>query len=942
MSFARTKIQPPRQRTGRVARPALEAALSQALAHGRLTLVSAPAGFGKSVAVAGQVERLGDAVALAWVSVDEDDDLPRLLECLFAALEPYDLPWRQAPESLAAAVGHSRESRRAVATQLVNTLAATEVERGLLVFDDLHRTPDPAVHEFLDLVLEHLPEHWGVVIATRVDPDLPLARMRASGDLAEFRARELQFSHDEVARLCALTAGHGQPLANECPQGRATAQPAPPGGQGTRERPFVPCDADIDLLLTRTGGWAAGLRLALASATARSRPGGPPGIGWESAGRTMDRHVFDYLATEVLDAMPEALRDFLLRCSVLAELTVAACSAVSGDARAAQWLAEIERRELFVSVLEGSERAWRLHDLFRDFLDDRLRRDHPDELPALLRRAAAVEDDPIRRVLYLQRAEAWPEAAEALAAEGLAMLSAGANDALVRLIDHFPAEVRQASHTLQRLRGLAAWARWDWATMVDATQRAQAAARNEAETQVARAYSVLALTGVGRRAEARALLGRIDTGAMPADTRPVALLGRIWEAFDDCRFGELPALLDSQLDLLEHSDSVPLWYQCVPVPSYLGMPGMRAPLQRYVQGALARAPAGSATTLRAMARGLQGGLLYTLGELGEALEVLRDAERDLRWLGQPLNASSMVYGQLALVHTLRGERDAAFGLCELHLQQNRREGDANAAARLAFIAYCAGRMALALGDDDAARGFFAQATERAAESERPALARHRRALPGYEALLAGDLDGAIAGFSRALEEADAIDLFGHASELRLRLAWALLQRGRATEAATQAQRVLARQRATPEVSAVLIAGPQLLGALAGADWQGALPPADQAPLAAWHRLAESKRATPTITTGTTPAAAPRTGHPAPALAGTAALAAPPALSDDLGGPLSPRELEVLARIAAGDSNKLIARALDLSPHTVKRHVANILDKLGLTSRGQASAWYRGR
>lgn len=562
MSFARTKIQPPRQRSGRVARPALEATLSQALAHVRLTLVSAPAGFGKSVAVAGQVERLGDAVAVAWVSVDEDDDLPRLLECLFAALDPYDLPWRQEPESLAAAVGHSRESRRAVATQLVNTLAATEVERGLLVFDDLHRTPDPAVHEFLELVLEHLPEHWGVVIATRVDPDLPLARMRASGDLAEFRARELQFGHAEVAQLCVLLAGQGLPLATE---------------------------ADVDLLLTRSGGWAAGLRLALASAAGRPRPAGQPGIGWESAGRTMDRHVFDYLAAEVLDAMPAALRDFLLRCSVLAELTVAACSAVSGDARAAQWLAEIERRELFVSVLDGSERAWRLHDLFRDFLDDRLRRDHPQELPTLLRRAAAVEDDPIRRVLYLQRAEAWPEAAEALAAEGLAMLSAGANDALVRLIDHFPAEVRLASHTLQRLRGLAAWARWDWATMVDATQLALAAAGNEAETQVARAYSVLALTGVGRRAEARALLGRIDTGAMPPDARPVALLGRIWEAFDDCRFGELPALLDSQLDLLEHSDSVPLWYQCVPVPSYLGMPGMRAPLQRYVQGALARA-----------------------------------------------------------------------------------------------------------------------------------------------------------------------------------------------------------------------------------------------------------------------------------------------------------------------------------------------------------------
>jgi LuxR family maltose regulon positive regulatory protein len=902
MSFASTKIQPPRQRSGRVTRPALEDALGRALASCRLTLVSAPAGFGKSVALASQVERLGDDAALAWVSVDEDDDLPRLLECLFAALEPFDLPWRQAPEALSASVGHSRESRRRVATQLVNTLAATEVARGLLVFDDLHRTPDPAVHEFLELMLEHLPEHWGVAIATRVDPDLPLARMRASGDLAEFRARELQFSHDEVARLCALSAGQGQPLATA---------------------------ADVDLLLTRSGGWAAGLRLALASAASRSpRASGVPGIGWESAGRAMDRHVFDYLAAEVLDAMPAALRDFLLRCAVLSELTVEACAAVSGDPRAAQWLAEIERRDLFVSVLDDAERTWRLHDLFRDFLDDRLRRDHPEELQQLLRRAAAVEHDALRRVLYLQRAEAWPEAAQALAAEGLGLLSAGANDTLVRLIDHFPAEVRRASHTLQWLRGLAAWARWDWAGMVDATRCALAAATSEGEVQVARAYSVLALTGAGRRQEARALLGRIDTSAMPPDARPIALLGRIWEAFDDCRFGELPALLGSQLDLLDQSDSVPLWYQCVPVPSYIGMPGMHAPLQRYVQGALARAPAGSATTLRAMARGIQGGLLYTVGEVDEALDVLREAERDLRWLGLPLNASSLVYGQMAMVHTARGERDAALGLCELHLQQNRREGDANAAARLAFVAYCAGRMALALDDDAAARHFFGQATERPAESERPALARHRSGLGGYEALLAGDLDGAVAGFQRALAQAAQIDLFGHANELRLRLALCLLQRGQAADAAMQLQPVLASQRASEGVSCLLMAGPRLLGALVAADWRGTLAGDDLAALGRWHALAASKRVA-----GVAPFAT------AAATGGVAGVDAPAA---DLATPLSPRELEVLVHMAAGDSNKLIARALDLSPHTVKRHVANILDKLGLASRGQASAWYLNR
>ncbi|HUG24226.1 helix-turn-helix transcriptional regulator [Piscinibacter sp.] len=733
--------------------------------------------------------------------------------------------------------------------------------------------------------------------------------MRAAGDLAEFRVRDLQFSHDEVAQVCTLFAGQG------------------------RTQPFS--DADVDLLLARSGGWAAGLRLALASAA--TRPGDPStaaGIGWESAGRTMDRHVFDYLAAEVLAAMPAELRDFLLRCSVLSELTVERCAAVSGDTHAAQRLAEIERRELFVSVLEGGERALRLHDLFRDFLDDRLRREHPDELPALLQRAAAVETDPVRRVLYLQRAQAWDDAAAALAAQGPDLLSAGANDAVVRLVEHFPAEVRESSHLLQRVRGLAAWARWDWAAMNQAMQRALVVAGTPAEAHAAQAYLAIALTGNGRRSEARDLLAGMDTQALQGDALLIALLGQIWTAFDDGRFAELPALFERQLDALEQTDLVPLWYQCVPIPSYIGLPGMRGPLQRYVKGALARAPAATATTLRALARGLQGGLHYSVGEVDEALEVLREAERDVHWVGQPLNASSMVYGQLAMVRTLRGERDAALGLCELHLQQNRRNNDANAPTRLVFIAYCAGRMALALDDDDVARRMFAQANEAVAGSERPALARHRRALPGYRALLRGDPAGAIAGFEQALADADGIDLFSHATELRLRLALALLQGSRGADAARRLEPVFARHGDAPEIAPVLCVGPRVLRALAQADWGGALDAQRQALLSGWSAIAASRRVGDTAPpTGARPALATRT-HPH-----QDTVATPRATPFD--SPLTTREAEVLARMAAGDSNKLIARALGLSPHTVKRHVANILDKLGAASRGQASAWYVG-
>jgi LuxR family transcriptional regulator, maltose regulon positive regulatory protein len=143
------------------------------------------------------------------------------------------------------------------------------------------------------------------------------------------------------------------------------------------------------------------------------------------------------------------------------------------------------------------------------------------------------------------------------------------------------------------------------------------------------------------------------------------------------------------------------------------------------------------------------------------------------------------------------------------------------------------------------------------------------------------------------------------------------------------QPVLASQRASEGVSCLLIAGPRLLGALAVADWRGSLAEADRAAIGDWYALASSKRV----------ASAPPLASPL-VTDRVASTMDPPA--SDLTTPLSPRELEVLVRMAAGDSNKQIARALDLSPHTVKRHVANILDKLGLASRGQASAWYLNR
>jgi LuxR family maltose regulon positive regulatory protein len=454
--FPLTKIRPPKARAGLIARTRLERRLGEALAGRRLTLLSAPAGFGKTAALARQLELLPQGTAVAWIAGDDDDDLHRFISCLFAALEPFDLPWRQQPDALVAAAADPAEGAlRRVADELLNALAACEVARGLIVLDDADRIRDTRVFGFIDMLLERLPEQWGCVVCSRVDPPLALARLRAQDELTELRQTDLAFVPDEVRELIA-EAGSA---------------------------------ADGEQLMARTAGWPAGVRMLL-------RAGGLP----PQAGRLMDRHLFDFLASEVLDHMPVELREFLLHCAVLPELTAARRAHVAGNPRAERLLEEIERRGLFVTVLDAPELTLRLHDLLRDFLEDRLRRERPEMLAPLLRRAAETESDPIRRLSLLMRAFAWQEAEELL--EGVAedLLAAGAADSVARLVEQFPPERQRASPVLALVRGRVAWARWNWPLMTAELQRAGAgfaAAGDERRRQRAQALEAMAYCGRG-------------------------------------------------------------------------------------------------------------------------------------------------------------------------------------------------------------------------------------------------------------------------------------------------------------------------------------------------------------------------------------------------------------------------------------------------------------
>jgi LuxR family maltose regulon positive regulatory protein len=882
MTFPRTKIQPPRPRAGSVvARPALEARLAQALLERPLVLVCAAAGYGKTSALSSLVggRALGPGTAMAWIACDEGDELQRLLECLVAALEPYDLPWRTAPEALVAAAAGPAEAMRSVAGEFINTLDACDVPHGVIVFDDLHRVADPACFRFLDLLLERLSARWTLALSSRHEPPLALARMRARGEVAEFRQEDLRFVTDEVHALAASSG--------------------------------LPGDA-AGALLERTQGWAAGLRLALSAQR-----------GGAAAGQVaaIDRHVFEFLATEVLDRLEPELRDFLLRVSVLPELTAARCAAVTGNPRAAQWLDEIERRGLFVSVLDPAEPTLRLHDLFRGALDHRLAREHPQEVPALLERAADSEPDTARRIALLRRAGRLDAAADVLLQAAPALLTAGTAASVQHLLDEFPREFAAGSAPLLHVQGMLAWSRWDFSAMTHTMVRAQAAwaaAGNEERVRQAAGYQSIALNALGRTSESGDRLSRLRRETMGIETRVVVLVACLWHALDLGSLHRVGPLMAELMDTVERSSDLSLWYRAHPLPRVNGLPGTAGPLGRYVSGVL-RLTDAQPSPLRAMALSQRGWAEAWAGRLDEAEATWRNVHDDAHWLGDPVNVTGSLQLLDAVMKALRGDRDAALASAQHCL-------DAHPPARgpwsLWGTRFYAARVAAAFGARDTLCEHLVQLE---AQSPMP-LTQTAVLLPlRAQALwLDGRRDEAVRLWRDAIADEARIDRLGHTVESRLRLAAACVALSRLDEAAQALAPVFERVADHAGLGPVLFAR-SVLPALAGAPWGGRLSVQDQATLGRWVELAENVAAA----SAPTPAARVRT-----------AAAAGPASLSGMALALSAREREVLERIAAGDSNKLIARAFDLSPHTVKRHVANILDKLGAQTRGQAAAMYR--
>ena len=342
-----TKFHLPSTHGRLVPRPRLSDQIARA-AEATLTLVSAPAGFGKTTVMTELATRL-DGARVAWLSLDPSDNDPTAFWAYVIEAVDRAVPGLGAGARSVLAGGPATVD--AAITTLLNGLAALDQDL-VLVLDDIHVVESPVIHEQLGYLVEHLPAGAHLVIGSRSDPPIALARLRARGALVEIRASDLRFSaHEAASYLDAM------------------------GLTLTRD--------DVAALEGRTEGWIAALQLA-----ALSLQGRDDARAFIAAFAGDDRYIVDYLAEEVLRRQPRELRTFLLETSILSRFTAPLADAVTGRTGGAATIDALDRANLFIVALDDQRRWYRYHHLFGSVLQAQLAAEMADAVPVLHRRAS--------------------------------------------------------------------------------------------------------------------------------------------------------------------------------------------------------------------------------------------------------------------------------------------------------------------------------------------------------------------------------------------------------------------------------------------------------------------------------------------------------------------------------------------------------------------------
>jgi ATP/maltotriose-dependent transcriptional regulator MalT len=896
-SLVSTKLRIPQARLNLVARPRLAKRLEREAGR-RLTLLSAPAGFGKTTLLLEVLgARAGDGSSVAWLSLDKGDNDPaRFLSHLVTALKTIE---EGIGEGVLAAL-RSPEAPRidALAGALVDELSALPGEIDL-VLDDYHVIDAGPVHEIITFMLDHLPPNAHLAISSRVDPPLPLARLRARDQMAELRASELRFTPEEAAAFFKDVMGLG--ISEE----------------------------DVAALESITEGWVAGLQLAALSMQGREDVSG---FVRSFSGR--HRHVFDFLAGEVLERQPESVRQFLFVTSVLDRLSGSLCDALTGHSDGQEMLERVERENLFVVALDDERHWYRYHHLFRDFLRNRLGRESPERIPELHRRASEWYERGgwlFEAVEHALSSEDYEPAADLVGRVAREAWGRGEALTLLGWLNRLPSEAmrRRPKLLLEQATALVVSGRLDdaEASLREAERAAGVDGGASGEVPEPGVEEVRRRHLLGGAAAVRSWRARLrgDTpDAIKLAWRALELLpenvpglrsfaaislGEAHRSVDDLEAAGAAFAKAAELgQAAGHNLGMLLgMVQAARVQRERG-------LLREAHGLLRRA------LQLAAERGIE--LMPAAGFIRVSMGVLHyewdDLESASRRLAEGMELAGRLgelailvrgHGVLSLVKRARGDFE---GSLEEAREAERLAQWSGIPQVIVEAATCKARLHLARGELAAA----ALEQERAANvGEVPPAAREAERTVLARLFMGRDKhDDALQLLEELGRAAEAAGRTGREIEIQALQALALRAKGDKEQAVSTLARALALAEPEGYVRTFVDEGPPmeaLLSEVIEARQRGRLTP--EVPAYYLRKLSAALELE-----GASRAAA---GHPRP--------------PERLVEPLSERELEVLALLAAGKTNQRIAKELFISLGTVKSHINNTYRKLGVRSRTQA-------
>ena len=895
-----TKFFTPPLREGWIARPRLVERLPSGVVH-RLTLVSAAAGFGKSTLLAEWVQRTSAAggaagPAIAWLSLDEADNDPvHFLSYVIAALQ------RAMPGVASDLVAPLRSPQpppaESVVAALVNELAAIP-DTLVLILDDYHTITSTAVNSAVAFLLENLPPNLHLVISTRADPPIPIARLRSRGQVAEIRTDDLRFTPDEAAAFLNQTMG----LALSPEQ--------------------------VAALDERAEGWIAGLQMAALSMRGRDDPD-----AFIRAFAGTHRFIMDYLLEEVLAREPEEVRTFLLQTSILTRLTGPLCDAVTGISAGQEMLERLERRNLFVVPLDDERRWYRYHHLFADLLQARLQQSHPQLIAALHRQAAAwyeahkLLDEAIEHAF----AAGDPERAARLVEENHPRLQGRGELATLRgYMQRLPEAALHSRPLLCIFSAMGA----AWAGRTDEAEQLLRVAESHllpgAEAPQARAlagtiaYVRSRIAGMRGSLAHAVELARLAKESVPASDTNMQLSITIMLGYAHFLRGDLDRAVEALDEVIRlgraTGDMAAVAALCVLARA------------RYLQGRLREAAGVYRQALQVIEEQRErrpgatsivdagmGELLCERNELFSSVHHLQQGLATMQRWGKP---DDLALTLVALARALQAQGDlsaaeAALSRAMQTVQMQSTFPEARGAVEVARV-----RLWLAQGNLPGAARWARDSAP--PPDQEPNLVEELRQIARARVLIGqGRHDDAATLLGRLAEAAEASGRYGRLIEILALEALALCAQRRSGEALAALERALALAEPEGYVRVFVDEGEPMARLLAELKERRELgePKGQGAPSRAYlDRLLSAFPAS----------VAPAAER---ALSSAGSLSSPSSLVE----PLSERELEVLRLMAEGLTNKEIAARLIIALGTVKAHLHNISGKLGAQNRTHAIA-----